>query len=148
MACQEKKKLINEKEYYCRQLPATKALPLKFELGRILGASLPSLFVAKGGSTEAQAEAFGKAIENLFTKTNPEQLMDLIKRVVSNCTVDGKRIMEGVDEKTISFDDLYTDNFKEMYLAFYFVLEVNYGNFFKGFGLSAEVLKAKIAELT
>ncbi len=141
MATREDKKMINGHSYYVRQLPPTKALPLKYELTRILGKALPSLLTAKGKDDEVQAEAFGKALDSIFNSVNPEELMALIKRVVETATRDGKRIMDGMGSEAISFDEAFQDEYSEMYQVFFFVLEVNYGNFIKGFGLNIEKLR-------
>jgi len=141
MATKEDTKEINGHSYYVRQLPPTKALPLKFELGRIFGKALPSLLSGKGKDEDIQAEAFGTAIQSIFNAADPEQLTALIKRVVETATRDGKRIMDGGSEETISFDNAFIDDYQAMYKVFYFVLVVNFGNFIKGFGLNLDKLK-------
>ena len=143
MATHEDNKTINGHAYYVRQLPPTKALPLKFKLTKILGTALPSLLQNKGKDDDKQAEAFVKAIESIFNVVNPDDLMGLIKSVVETATRDGKRIMDGGGDQVISFDEAFQDEYKEMYQVFFFVLEVNFGNFIKGFGLNLDKLKEK-----
>ena len=154
MALREESKTINEHKYYVRQLPPTKALPLKFKLTKILGAALPSLLTGKEkpSATEEennenknkQAEAFGRALESLFSVINPDEMMELIKTVIETATRDGKRIMDGGGDQVISFDDAFQDSYQEMYQVLFFVLEVNFGNFIKGFGLDLETIKKKV----
>lgn len=146
MATKEDKKEINGHNYYVRQLPPTKALPLKYELAKILGTAIPSLLSGKGKDSDVQAEAFGKALDSIFNSVSPDQLMALIKRVVETATRDGQRIMDGSGENTISFDEAFIDDYQEMYQVFFFVLEVNFGNFIKGFGLNLDKLKEAAAE--
>jgi len=141
MATKEDTKEINGHSYYVRQLPPTKALPLKFELGRIFGKALPSLLSGKGKDDDIQAEAFATALQSIFNAADPEQLTSLIKRVTETATRDGNRIMDGNAEKTISFDDAFIDDYSGMYKVFYFVLVVNFGNFITGLGLNLEKLK-------
>ena len=143
MALREERKEINGKTYYVRQMPPTKALPLKFKLTQIIGSALPKLISSKGKEDAKQAEAFSDALADLFNKINPEDMLSLIKDVVSTATIDGKRIIDGTSSESISFDDAYADNYAEMYQAFFFVLKVNYGNFIKGLGLDMEAIKDK-----
>lgn len=148
MATREEKKTIKdsndvEHSYYVRQMPPTKALPLKFELVKIIGSALPTLLKSKGKSEEDQATAFTQAIESLFCSVSGERLMAIIKMCLETATRDGNRIMDATE---FSFDNIYADEYKEMYAAFFFVLEVNYGNFIKGFGLNVETLKETVAK--
>lgn len=145
MAVREETKGIEDSEgvehkYFCRQLPPTKALPLKYELTKALGSILPSLLAAKGGTDKSQARAMGHAIENMFDAIGPERVTEIIKMCIETATRDGERIKDGTKN---SFDIIYSDEYKEMYQAFFFVLEVNYGNFIKGFGLNLETIKEK-----
>jgi len=148
MATREEKKVIKdskdvEHKYYVRQMPPTKALPLKFELVKIIGSALPSLLKAKGKKDEEQATVFTKAIETLFSTVSGERITAIIKMCVETATRDGNRIMDATE---FTFDNIYADEYKEMYQAFFFVLEVNYGNFIKGFGLNVETLKETVAK--
>ena len=148
MATREETKQIKdskdvEHKYYVRQMPPTKALPLKFELVKIVGSALPTLLKSKGKSDEEQATAFTQAIEAIFCSVSGERLMAIIKMCVETATRDGNRIMDSTE---FTFDNIYADEYKEMYSAFFFVLEVNYGNFIKGLGLNVETLKATVAK--
>ena len=55
--------------------------------------------------------------------------------------------MDGGGEDAITFDKAFEDSYAEMYQVFYFVLEVNFGNFIKGFGLNLDTLKNKAMEV-
>jgi len=148
MATREETRLIKdskgvEHKYYVRQMPPTKALPLKFELTKIMGSALPSLLKAKGKKDEEQAAVFTKAIETLFSAVSGERITAIIKMCVETATRDGNRIMDATET---TFDNIYADEYQEMYQAFFFVLEVNYGNFIKGFGLNLEKVKEKMEQ--
>jgi len=148
MATREETKLIKdskdvEHKYYVRQMPPTKALPLKFELVKIIGSALPTLLKSKGKSDEEQATAFTQAVESLFCSVSGERLMTIIKTCIETATRDGNRIMDATE---FTFDTIYADEYKEMYAAFFFVLEVNYGNFIKGLGLNVETLKETVTK--
>jgi len=146
MATREETRLIKdskdvEHKYYVRQMPPTKALPLKFELVKIIGSALPTLLKSKGKTDDKQAKAFTQALEALFCSVSGERLTTIIKTCIETATRDGNRIMDATE---FTFDNIYADEYKEMYAAFFFVLEVNYGNFIKGFGLNLEKLKEKM----
>ncbi len=145
MAVREETKQIKdskgvEHKYYCRQMPPTKSLPLKYELTKALGSVLPNLLAAKGGTDRSQARALGHAIEGLFESIGGERVTEIIKTCIETTTRDGERIKDGTEN---SFDSIYADEYQEMYQAFFFVLDVNYGNFIKGFGLDLEKVKDK-----
>tara|TARA_R110000851_G_scaffold131987_1_gene266208 strand:+ start:1226 stop:1684 length:459 start_codon:yes stop_codon:yes gene_type:complete len=132
---------INGHTYTVTQLPPSKALPLKFKIVGALGESvieLAAAYQSNKDKEQAQLEAFGKALEKLFDKVTPDQLMELIRS-----TLNGVRRGEKDFINNSTFDSFFIDDLSEIYLVFLFVLQVNFGDFIKGLGATGLFTKAK-----
>ena len=131
----------NEHKYFVIQKPARQGELLKFNLIKILAPiikTVKKLTTDKGKVDPEQAlEAFGNAIQSLFTTSDPEVVLDFLQSLVINVTRDEIRISAS------NFDEMYNDNMMEFYAACLFVLEVNFGNFFKGFNLGSTLNDVK-----
>lgn len=127
-----------EHKYFVIQKPAMQGELLKFELVRMLGPAIGCLKeITTGGKVDKgkALEAFGSAIQSIFTTTDPDATIQWLQKLVINITRDEVRI------STTNFDEIYTDNMMEFYKACVFVLEVNFANFFKGVKLGATLTK-------
>lgn len=123
MACNTETKQINDKEYSVTQWPAEKSILMKFKLAKVFGASLTLLVNEEKGDVEN----FSSAISSLFSNTEPEELVSILKSCVVGVACDGRKITD------TSFNELFSgDNLMEVYQVFLFVLQVNYSNLFKG----------------
>ena len=125
----------NEHKYFVIQKPAMQGEILKFELINLLG---PSVGKIKDVTKEEQGlQVFGDIIKTIFETTDPDEVVNWLQKLVLNISRDKQRI-------TIeNFDEIYTDNMLEFYKACAFVLEVNFGNFFRGLNLGATLTKMK-----
>ena len=125
MACKQHTIEIREHKYAYTQLPATESLKLKFRLAGIFGGALNDLMAGLGRSEKEQLSAFSGALETVFKGADSDGMVELIKYILSPAFRDGERLV---------FDDVYTNNFSEMYEALFWVLTVEYGDFIKDAG--------------
>jgi hypothetical protein len=135
MACRQETLVIDEDTYLVFQLPPSEALPLKFTLAKMIGPSLSNIIEVIENAGDDETEV-GKAIINGITKvfetSDPEEVTNLIKKVVSRVRKNGKHVI---------FDEDFQDDFKTLYRIFFWVLQVNFGNFFEGMGLNGRIDK-------
>lgn len=118
-------------EYLVIQKPADQGEVLKFEMLSIFGPMIKALKEAltiKDDQGKA-LEIFGEAISVLFEKNSPADIFNFLQKLVLGIRRDGAVITP------INFNEFYTDNMMECYKACMFMLQVNYGNFFKGLKL-------------
>lgn len=135
MACRQETLEINGDTYLVFQLPPSEALPLKFKLAKILGPSLAELLEGidiAGDNQKASGKAVIEAISKIFSELDPEEITKLIQKVVSRVRKNGKHVI---------FDEDFQDDFNTLYKIFFWVLQVNFGNFFEGLGLKAGLEK-------
>lgn len=126
MALRSDTRVIGEHTYYCMQLPARRALDLKARIIAMLGGSLSPLVMGIGKSKEEQAAKVADALSLLFADKDPGDVVDLLVDVCCMATVD-KKLMDGN-----KFDEVFSEDLTDAYSVFAFVLEVNFGNLFKG----------------
>lgn len=124
MACKEKTKAIGEHEVYCRQWPAKKAIINKLKLAKMFGPAFARL-AAAFNSDSAEAE-ISSGIEALFASNDPEAVFAFMFTMVESATIDGQRVTDQ------NFDDLFLADLSLFYKVMFFVLEVNYSDFFGG----------------
>lgn len=136
MSCRTETKEISGREYSVRQWSATRSMLMKMKLLESIG---PALAVF-ADSNSAGSIDYSKAISNIFSGSSPEKTVDLIKEcILLNVACDDKKITDSKFEELFGGDDLLN-----VYKVFAFVLQVNYGGFFKG--QLAEGLLAKVKE--
>lgn len=123
MNCQTSTIEILGHKYTYTQLPATKSLLLKYKLAAIIGSSITDLIPALGKKDEEQVKYIGNAIQDLFNRNKPDEIVALLKDIFTPAFRDGERV---------DFDEHYTGNFKEMYEALAWILRTEYGNFLSG----------------
>ena len=132
MPCRQEKTEIADKDgashsYFCIQKPAFDGELLKFEIIAMLG---PSLKVLRTDVDKSEAfTIFGNAISEVFKNSEPRKIMTFLRSLILGMTRDGERITEH------NFDAFYTDNMIEFYKAVFFMLRVNFENFFHGANL-------------
>lgn len=138
MALRSETREIGGRSYYCMQLTARKAMLLKARLAKTFGSSLSEIIPAMGQSDDAQAKAALNAIGTLFEANSESDIIDLIVDVVCMANVD-KQLMDGN-----KFDEVFSENLLDAYKVFLFVVEVNFGNLFKGqlANISSQLAKA------
>lgn len=125
MSCETFTTNIDGNDYAYTQLTASKSLTLKYRLAGMLGSAVTDIVPAVGKSDEVQVEAFGKAVQDVFSKNDPEKVVDVITKIF----VPAFRNKERID-----MDRDFTGNTGEMYKALFWILGCEYGNFIKGLG--------------
>jgi hypothetical protein len=141
-----KTKEINGHNYEVSPFPARHAFKLKAELLRKLGPGLAAMVGAAKGDSLANPELDGAAlatgVEALFSNLGTsDEIMALVEDIVRMTRRDGKEITGA------SIDLDFQGQLSDLYKVVWFVLEVNYGDFFEGasFGGLGELMKSKIA---
>ena len=143
MTCKTESKTIGDHEISVTQWPATKAITMKFRLGKVFGATLAIIAgqVSDEDSTDAaDAEAISKGFSVLFESNSPDDIVALLKECVIGVGCDETKITAGSFETLFSGDDLL-----QVYQIFIFVLKVNYANLMKG--QFADQILARIQKL-
>jgi len=138
MACETFEQDVSGAFYVTTQWDATKQMVMKLKLINTFGDALfemLSILTNDTKSSEKQDASGDKlnaiklALDALFKKANPEEVVHLLKSVLTSGHTkrEGKRITED------NFDTIYNDaGIKEAYMAFIFVVKSNYSDFFKG----------------
>lgn len=126
----ENTKDINGRTYSVGKLPASEAVRVQVALVNLCG---DALFKAAASSNGDQEAAGSAALQALSNSLDAEKVLSTMKTVmVQRVSIDGKRIM--------NLDEAFADHVEDMWPAFFFALQVNFANFFKG-GLFASAKK-------
>lgn len=123
MGCKNFTTTIQGHDYGYTQLSAKKSMKLKFKLFGLLGGAVSDIMPAVGAEEDVQLEAFGKALQDIFSKNDPDKIVALIEDVCVPAFRDGERI---------NIDKHYTGNTEELYEALFWILKCEYENFFVG----------------
>lgn len=116
MACKEVTKEIGGKQVFCRQWPASKAMVMKAKLIKMGGMDIIPF-------VEGRADLV--SMVQLERKSNPEELVNLVKEFVCSVRVDGKELNLAL------FDMEYSGKLWEIVEVFTFACEVNFKDFFE-----------------
>lgn len=118
------------------------SLTHKTRIIKLLGPGVNGLFKIDIKSLKNIKEAdigfIGFAISQLCEKLNPDEFASFILDLLSSTRIDGVEIKKAV------FDTEFMGNLTFMYKILWFVLEVNWGDFFEG-GVSGWI-KKKVKE--
>ena len=137
-------KVIGENEYKVAPFSAIEALKLKATLLKYLspaiGKALAGISAVKGKdlmNTAIDGGAISEALSSLFESLDEDTLMGLLKRLLRNVTAiigtggnGQKQAVYFVDGKEESFNIAFQGHILDVYKVVYFVLEVNYPDFF------------------
>ena len=131
--------------------PARRAIQLKVRLAKALGPAIAELIPALGAlgkgdptpddsapeakdkeevNIDAALSAFPKAMDALAQNLGEEQFTQTILDLMQLSSRDDTAISETY------FDAEFAGNYGEMYRALWFILKVNYSDFFKGLDVS------------
>lgn len=142
MVAETKKLSLNGKNYEVIQLPATKAMPILLDLIKQLGEPLGKIMSASDPNSQTE---FFEELGSSLKKMDPEKLMELIRRVLSeNVIIDSKYFNPDMDiDLNFTGSDLIY-----LFQLVVFVVKTNFASFFFGLTeqvkqLSPEALKAK-----
>lgn len=134
MARQLVEKYVDDESYQISQFATTESLKVLTRLSKILG---PSFSVAMAGSKisdpKAQTELFGKAVSELTSRLDEEEVIALIKKLIDCC-------LRG-EGKKINFELDFQGRLGHLFKLLKAVLEVQYGNFFQELGSIADSLQ-------
>lgn len=124
-------KVINKVNYSVTQFPARTGLRIKTKLLKLLAPSVLSLVGSSENvlDTKLDSAVLGKAVQALSERLDEDVVLNLISELLLSTKRDGKDITEGV------FNLAYAGNYGELFKALLFVLEVNYGAFFREMGI-------------
>jgi len=137
-----KDKTIDGKRVTVSQFPARRALNLKIRLIKLMGPSIVQLFgKAKAITTSMPVEDIIPAMERLTAALDPDQFVDLILELLSMTRVDGR-------EACVNFDMEFAGNLPFVYKIVWYVLEVNFGNFFGQNGIGKALNQLNTAQQT
>lgn len=117
-----------------------RALTYKTKIIRMFGASIGSLFSKPGGiNAQIDFSVFEDFITKLTARIDENEFVKFVLELLQTTRIDGKEITPE------TFDMEFAANLVLMYKILWFVLEVNYGNFFgdTGIGKILSALKAK-----
>lgn len=133
-----KNKKIGENTYYVRPLPPLKALKLYGDLQKTLTAALKNGLIPNGATEDLKENLLGSQINvgniiaQLGENFSGEVLEQYAERLLNEDYVSVKR--KGETEAVMLTDDvvndIFTGNVLEMLKVAFFVVEVNFGDFF------------------
>lgn len=125
------KKIIDDSEYTVSQFTGREAFKIKLKLVKILApiiSSLISNFDAKGKpilDSEIDFSKIGESISSLMNTMSEDEMIDFILRMLKNTRKDNLEITEQI------FDVCFAGNLTTIYKVIYFVIQVNYPDFFQ-----------------
>lgn len=139
-----KHKSIDGKRVTVSQFPARRALALKIKLLKLFGPALAQMLgkvksLTGGKLLDGSLDEFSPAIDKLTAAMEPDQFVDLVMELLAMTRIDDK-------EATSNFDMDFAGNLPFMYKVLFFVLEVNFGNFFGKSGIGKWASQANPAE--
>lgn len=129
MGCKTETTEISGIEYTCTQYSAFDGMKYKMRVVKVIGPAISKLLPALKDGDNGQLEAVSNAVSSLFNAASPDEIVELIKEMLTNGNVriGGEPINES---KLIA--QFSGDNLVDIYKLFIFVLRVNYAGFFKG----------------
>ena len=140
---EEKTKLINDATYVVQQFPARRGLKLKTKLAKLIAPTAVALIgsVSKDKSggisldSEANPDTIAKAITGLVSNLDSDEILSLVFGLLEMTTRNGVNL---VSQNGAHFDMIYAGNYGELVQALVYVVEVNFGSFFRGLGIGKQ----------
>ena len=138
-------KTINEVTYKVAPFMALDALKLQNTIVRLIGPAVARVFggvIGAGPVTsllnaKIDAGVLSGAVQDLFLQLDDNTFMDLLKRILRNTTAqlpakDGKapKMVAFADADDATYNVVFAGHPNDMYKVMFFVLEVNYPDFF------------------
>lgn len=144
-----REKTINGNKIEVTQFPARHALRYKCRLLRIIGPTIGALFENVKNLDEVkftdQDLNIGAAVKALVDRLDESEVLDLIIQLCQSTRFNGKEM------NTALIDSEFSGNLTLLYKIIYFILEVNFADFFfekGGIGmiLGSQVMKNNTVE--
>lgn len=130
MAIQTFDKEINGSIYTVTQLPARRALRLKAKLVRLFGPVMAQFFLKLSTEDEqAQKDSIVKAIEMLACSLDANEFETIVMELLQGVRKGGMEITSAI------FDLEFAGDMSSLYQLIWFVVEVNFANFFDLMGI-------------
>lgn len=128
---QTKEKTINGATYSVTQLPARRAIKLKAKLLKLFGPVLAQVFIfATDSKTDSLAnENLIKGFEVLSAHIDENSFESLVTELLTGVRKDGLELTPAI------IDLEFAGDMASLYLVLWFILEVNYSNFFSLIGI-------------
>jgi hypothetical protein len=122
-------KKIGDTLYSSSPLLAKHAIVLQAKLIRVLGPALPALVRALGqaGDASARAVAGVEALNAISAGLDPSAFGDLVEELCETAEV-----MDSGRYRRVNFNQDFTDHLAEIIPVVVFVIEAQFGDFFKG----------------
>lgn len=129
-----REKNIDGSTYSVTQLPARRALRLKTKLIKLFGAVLAQMYLKPSEKTseEQTKQDFVRAMEILSSNIDEGTFENLIMEILIGVRKNGMEL----NEKTIDLE--FAGDMVGIYKVVWFVLEVNFANFFSALGIGQE----------
>ncbi len=165
---QTTKKTIGNNTFIVARYSAREALKITRILGglmspvisRILGGlNIQNLISKKKNLSDSDikidGDKIGEALEKMFNNLEEEDFMSLVDRLLQNTTVEinekGKKKIFSFVNNNEAFDIAFQDNPLDVYKVLYFVLGINFPNFFsriKNIGTQLTTIISGVADKT
>jgi hypothetical protein len=140
---EEKTKVINENTYVVQQFAARRGLKLKTRLIKLIA---PTAFALMGSvgkdkqgnislDSEANPDMVAKAVSGLVNNLESDSVVELIFALLETTRRNG---VEVTGQNGSHFDMIYAANYGELSQALMFVIEVNFGSFFRDLGIGKQ----------
>lgn len=141
MALEMQTRKIDERDVNCTPHKARAGARLLARLVRHVGPALSKLRgIDVKNIKDADIADFGPAVSGLFETLTPDEFDSLSVEILSRCSIampDDRGQLKLHDlSKPAGIDDAFSGELKLMFKVMAFALEVNFGNFFDGFGRS------------
>jgi hypothetical protein len=126
-----REKEINGAMYTVSQLPARRAIRLKAKLIKLFGPVLAQVFLNVGDvkSEQASKDSIVHAIELLGSSINEIEFENLVVELLQGVRKNGVELQPGI------IDLEFAGDMAGLYQVCWFVIEVNYANFFSMLGI-------------
>lgn len=150
MALETQTRKIDDHDVNCTPHKARAGARLLARLVRHVG---PALAKLRGldvkNVKDADIADFGPAVAGLAESLTPDEFDSLTLEILSRCSItmpDERGSLKLFDlSKPVAIDDAFSGELKLMFKVMAWALEVNFGNFFDGFGQSVDADPAAAA---
>ncbi len=134
---QTKEKLINGDMYMVTQLPARRAIKLKTRLVKLFGPVIAQMYLttSEKKDEEQQKQDIVRAIQLLSSTLDENVFESMIMELLTGVRKNGHELTPSIVDMEFA-GDLAT-----LYLVIWFVLEVNYANFFSMIGIGSQLIQ-------
>lgn len=124
-----KEKIINDSTYSVTQMPAMRALRMQARLIKLFGPALGVLFVAEMKNEGEGDKEIGNSLALLASQLDEKNFDSLVLDLMQGVRKNGVELTKPI------MDLEFAGKLNELFMVIYFVLEVNYADFFQENGI-------------